>query len=297
MTRTWRLDDGRQTLVFASEDDRLPEVVYWGAPLPTSEDLGAVAAAARNDLSGGMLDRLAPLSICPDGWDSFPGQPALLLAAADGAPLRPRLRFSEATAGGGEIGFVALDAALGLAYRARIATGPEGLIELSAVLESERPLRLLWLAAPLLPAPQLADDFVDVAGRWLGEFQLNRIPWTPGARLREARTGRSGHEHFPGALFPVRGATNVAGEVYVLHYGWSGGHRMVAEELADGRRQIQFGHAVGSETAPATRFETAILYATYSAEGLNGAAVRFQRHLRETAGVLARSCAGATGSL
>ena len=79
----------------------------------------------------------------------------------------------------------------------------------------------------------------------------------------------------------MKGARNTQGHVYGFHYGWSGGHRMVAEELPDGRRQIQFGHARGIERTPQTRFETAVLYASFSDEGSNGCAVAFQRHLRD----------------
>jgi alpha-galactosidase len=281
MTPTWRLDDAFQTLVLASRDGGMPEVLYWGAPLPTAEDLGELARATLADLTGGMLDAMPPVSICPDAGESFPGQPGLVLARADGTPLLPRFRLDSAEPEAGSLLFALSDPALGLRYEARIATAPAGLLALSAAIEADEPLRLHWLAAPVLPGPHGAEEIVDISGRWLGEVQLKRIPWSPGIRLREARTGRSGHEHFPGAFFPGRGATDTHGEVHALHYGWSGGHRMIAEELPDGRRQIQFGHAAGSETEPATRFETATLYAGFSAAGLNGAAVRFQRLVRD----------------
>jgi alpha-galactosidase len=142
-------------------------------------------------------------------------------------------------------------------------------------------VHLHWLAAPVLPGPQLSDEMIDVSGRWCGEFQLNRVPWSPGMRYRENRTGRTGHEHFPGLIVPGRGATNTQGEAWAFHYGWSGGHRMIAEELPDGRRQIQFGHAARMETAPSTEFRSAPLYAVYSSDGLNGVGVSFQRHLRD----------------
>ena len=122
---------------------------------------------------------------------------------------------------------------------------------------------------------------IDVSGRWCGEFQLSRTPWSAGMRYRENRTGRTGHEHFPGLIIPTRGTTNTRGEAYAFHYGWSGGHRMLAEELPDGRRQVQFGHAARMETAPGTQFRTAPLYITYSNTGLNGCAVAFQRHVRD----------------
>ena len=85
MTRTYRIDDGRQTLVLAATHDRLPQVVYWGAPLPMGENLGTLHAAHVIDVTGGMLDENPDLSLCPEAARSFPGQPGLILRDADGA--------------------------------------------------------------------------------------------------------------------------------------------------------------------------------------------------------------------
>ena len=95
-------------------------------------------------------------------------------------------------------------------------------------------------------------------------------------RYRENRTGRTGHEHFPGLILTTPGTTNTQGEAWGFHYGWSGGHRMIAEELPDGRRQVQFGHATGTDAAPATEVRTATLYAAYGDAGINSAATRLQ---------------------
>ncbi|MDU8942853.1 alpha-galactosidase [Ovoidimarina sediminis] len=278
----WRLDDGRQTLALAMRAGGLPEVIYWGPPLPDSEDLAVIARAGEIDMTGGMLDRTPPLSICPEAAQSFPGQPGLVLHAEDGAPLLPAFRFEAAETGDGTLALVSRDTALGLTLTARFAIDRgTHILTATTALAADAPVRLHWLAAPVLPAPQLSDEMIDLAGRWCGEFQPIRTPWSPGIRLRENRTGRTGHEHFPGLIVPGRGATHTGGEAWGFHYGWSGGHRMIAEELPDGRRQIQWGHAPGTERTPATRFETAPLYAVYSAKGLNGCAVSFQRHLRD----------------
>ena len=280
--RTWRLDDARQTLALASTAGRLPCVIHWGARLPDGEDLAALAAATAPDVTGGMLDANPDLSICPEASRSFPGQAGLTCRAHDGAPLLPTLRLGAVEERPGGLTVHAADDALGLRYEARFDLDPEtNVLAASARLTSDAPLRLGWLAAPVLPGPQLSDEMIDVAGRWCGEFRLQRTPWSAGIRLREGRTGRTGHEHFPGLILPARGATNTQGEAHALHYGWSGGHRMVAEELPDGRRQVQFGHAAGTEPGPATAFETATLHATFSDAGLNGAATAFQRHVRD----------------
>ena len=277
--RAWRIDDRSQTLALASWGG-LPEVIHWGAPLPEGEDLTALAAASRSDLTGGMLDAVEPVSICPEAGRGFHGHPGLVLTAGDGTPLWPRFRLTGAEEGH-RLAFEARDEALGLTYRAWIEMRAEGLLALGAAIEAEAPARLRWLAAPVLPGPQLSDEMLDLSGRWLGEMRPVRTPWRPGARLREGRGGRSGHEHAPVAFLLGRGATETRGEAWALHYAWSGGHRMVAEELPDGRRQVQMGHAEGAELLPARRFETATLLAAWSGEGMGGAAVRFQRHIRD----------------
>ncbi len=279
MTKAWRLDCGQQTLVLAARNDRLPHAIYWGAALPARDDLETLAAAHAIDLTGGMLDENPDLSLCPEASRSFPGQPGLSLRDGDGTPLLPTFAFQTAD---DIAGLTLTYAAEGLTLTFHFAADPQThIITCATRLDATRPVHLHWLAAPVMPGPQQSSHMIDVSGRWCGEFALNRVPWTPGIHLRESRTGRSGHEHFPGLIVPGTGATNTQGQAWGFHYGWSGGHRMVAEELADGRRQIQFGHTTDSETAAATTFETAPLYLTYSNTGLNGCAVAFQRHLRD----------------
>ncbi|SMH49426.1 alpha-galactosidase [Maritimibacter sp. HL-12] len=282
MIHSWRLDDAHQTLVLAAQGARLAAVVYWGPRLPDSEDIAGLHAAGLIDLTGGMLDDIPALSICPEAGRSFQGQPGLVLSDDAGRPWVPEFHLVGAEEGEGSLVLSYADDNGALSYRARFGIDREThVITAQASLESARPMRLHWLAAPVLPASQHAADMIDFAGRWCGEFQPVRTPWAPGIRMRESRTGRSGHEHFPGLIVPGQGATNTQGEAHAWHYGWSGGHRMVAEELPDGRRQIQFGHASGTEPEAGTRFETAPLYATFSPDGINGCAVAFQRHLRD----------------
>ena len=281
MTQTYRLDDGHQTLVLASAHDRLPQVVYWGSPLPDGENLEEICAAHAIDVTGGMLDKTPDLSLCPEAGRSFPGQAGIAVARADGTPLRPVFHLRNVVQDAG-LRFVcaAPDEGLTLTFDFGVDAAT-GVITCQTTLEAAQPVRLHWLAAPVMPAPQLSTEMIDVSGRWCGEFQLNRTPWRAGIHARDNRTGRTGHEHFPGLLIPTTGTTNTQGTCYGFHYGWSGGHTMIAEELPDGRRQVQWGHAAGTQDAPATRFQTAPLYLTYSDTGLNGCAVSFQRHLRD----------------
>ena len=276
--QTWRIDAPGQTIAIAC-DGGLPRVIWWGPSLPMAEDLAELALAQASDLTGGMLDRLPDLTLCPLPAADWQGQPGLVLAEADGTPLTPRLAFRRADQGPDLLQLVSTGAGLTLTHSFR--SHPTGVIALQTRLQADRPIRLHWLSAPVLPLPQSDEEVIDFAGKWLSEMQPIRSPWTPGIRLREARTGRSGQEHPPLALFPGKGCTYGLGTARGLHYAWSGGHRMVTEELPDGRRQVQFGHASGAHLAPATRFETAELLATASDTGLNGLARQFQRDLRD----------------
>ncbi|MEM7318003.1 MAG: alpha-galactosidase, partial [Pseudomonadota bacterium] len=272
----------RQTLVLAADREHLPEVGYWGPKLPEDEITETLFHAYSLDVTGGMLDLNPELSICPEATRTFPGQPGLIVRDGDGTPLLPKFCYESDEQGENSLVLTYRDDTHKLTYSARFSIDPKThIIEAQASVEADRPVHLHWLAAPVFPAPQLSDEMYDFAGRWCGEFQMNRTAWSAGIRYRENRTGRTGHEHFPGLIVPCRGATNATGQAYGFHYGWSGGHRMVAEELPDGRRQIQFGQAARMENQAMTRFQTSPLYAVFSVDGINGCAVAFQRHLRD----------------
>lgn len=276
--KTWRLDAGAQTLAFASDGGQ-PFVIYWGRRLPETEDLGELARSRSGDLTGGMIDSLAQVTLTPESGRAFPGQPGLVLTEAGGEPLHPVFGLASVETGPGRLTFHSLSAGLRLSHS--LVAESTGVFVAGTCLTSETPVRLVWMSAPALPAPQLAREIIDVSGKWTGEFHLNRTAWSPGIRARESRTGRSGHEHPPYVILPETGCGNTQGCAFALHYAWSGGHRMIAEELPDGRRQVQFGHAPGAETQAGTRFETAPLIIAFSADGLNGIGAAFQKDLRD----------------
>jgi alpha-galactosidase len=273
-----RLDDQTQTLVLA-ETGGLPAIIYFGPRLPEAEDLGQLALAVAMDLTGGMLDQLAPLTICPvgDGW--FQGQPALSIASDTGAPLVPAFAATRVARAGQALLVEARDVAQGLTYRARLAL--DGVLELSASLEAATPIRVNWFAAPVLPVPGSHAELIEFSGKWNGELHTHRQLFAPGARLREGRNGRSGQEVPPFAIACTPGTRYTAGEALAFAYGWPGGHRSIAEELPCGRRQLQYGHAAGSEREAGTLFETATLTVARSDSGLNGTATQMQAYVRD----------------
>ena len=281
MIQTWRLDSKTQTFVLAAENHALPSVIYWGASLPKNENLEQLYHAHQQDVTGGMLDENPALSICPEARRSFAGQAGLVLYSGQGLPLFPKFSYSNETYHNQTLNLHYRDDALGIEYQADFEIYDDSdMIVTMAKLTADASIYVHWLSVPVVSASASIDEMIDFGGRWCGEFQEIRTPFQTGIHMRENRTGRTGHEHFPALILPIKGANNINGEAYGFHYGWSGGHRMIAEQLPDGRRQVQFGNAPHTEQNHMQVFQTAPCYLTYSQQGINGCARHFQNHLR-----------------
>ncbi|HET7413656.1 MAG TPA: alpha-galactosidase, partial [Pararhizobium sp.] len=278
----WRLDTPAQTLVLASWSKRLPVVVYWGAPLAGDEDLAALATAQVRPITNGVLDQIADLSVCPEEGRGFQGQPGIGATDGKGRPLLTQFELAGVETSAEELRIEARDGRSGVTYRARFHVAPgSDVIEAEAELAAGRDaIDVQWLTAPVVPVPETAPDFIEFAGRWTQELGLRRVPFSRGVHLRQSRRGRTGQDHFPAIIVPERGCTNLAGEARALSFGFSGVHRTLAEELADGRRQVQAGIAEAAHLEPGETLRSETTYLAFSAEGLNGIVHALQAHVR-----------------
>ncbi|QPH55265.1 alpha-galactosidase [Pontivivens ytuae] len=234
MIQCWRLDTADTTLVLASHNGRLPEVLHFGARLPDGESLVALWRAGMADVTGGMLDERPPMTICPMQEDVFPG--------AQGCDANLQFRLKDAAEGEGTLTLTYADGDAEYRLEAQ-ADADTGVLTLTA---HYRGLEIGWLTAPAFPVPPSSDHFITYGGKWIGEFQEKRVPWTTGTHTREVRDGRTSHEAFPGVLIPCGDG------VIAAHLGMSCGHRFVAEQLPDGRRQVQFGPMLGRRETEVT---------------------------------------------
>ncbi len=280
----WRLDAPGVTWVFAAEGGKgLPACVYWGPALAVAQDLGALVAALRPTVAVGSLDDFVPLSLCPEAARGWLGHPGLVLSTEVG-PLWPRFRLDVAEEVDGGLRWMARDAEAGLTLVLSVRLDPQsGVLAAGSELTADRPVRLAWLSAPVLPAPDVCTDVLDFSGRWTSEFQPQRLPLRLGAHVREGRDGRTGHATPPYAAVLTPGTTMTGGLVLGVQLAWSGGHRLVVEELPDGRRQVQVGallHPGEIDLQAGAVYRSPILLAAVSVEGLGGVARAFHRHLR-----------------
>jgi len=279
----WRLDTPAQTLVLASWREHLPSLVYWSAPLATDEDLTALAQSQLRPIGNAVLDIVPELSVCPEEGRGFQGQPGIRAFDGEGRALLTQFRLECAESDADGLRFTARDQGCGLAYTARLRRFADSdVIEAEATLslESDLPVRVEWLAAPVLALPETAPDFIECAGRWTQEFGERRVPFQRGVHMRESRRGRTGHDHFPAIIIPEPGTSFDTGGAYGVTFAFSGAHRLIVEEMPDGRRQCQTGVAETVTLAKGQAVSSEKAYLAFSSNGLNGLARSFQRHVR-----------------
>ena len=266
-------------MILASWENRLPDVIYWGKPLSRGENLEDLAKSTMIAPTGGMMDLVAGVSLSPEEAGGFAGHPGLILTDETGYNLRPVFIFKEAKESANALELVFEEEDLTYIFRAK-ADPETNVIKLSASLHSEIPVHVHWMAAPVLPGPQLSDEIITFTGRWCGEFNPTRIPWKQGSHTASAPGGRTSHERSPSLFVPERGTTETQGNAYGFHFGWSGGHHLIVEELPSGERQIQFG-ATGKLAPEDAPFETPPLYVSFSDKGLNGVSQSFHQEARQ----------------
>ena len=269
--KKWRLDTRNQSLVLSSLNNRLPCIIYWGECLPRDENLDELYEASKKDWGDNLLDQIPELSILPEQSANFSGQLGCKMRDVNGHLLSSNFVFFADEVSNNSLTLVFKDKDLGITYTAGIdALYEDDVYALNAKINSNNPIIMEWLSAPVIEAPQTSNEMLDYGGHWGSEFRSQRTPWVTGVHLRESRVGTTSHAHFPGLMIPTAGSSENLGSCYGFHYGWSGGHRMIAEQLQDGRKQIQFGNTENSELNSLTSFETAKLYISHSGAGLGG---------------------------
>ncbi|MEM1375836.1 MAG: alpha-galactosidase [Pseudomonadota bacterium] len=269
--KTWRLDGAERTAVLASFDSGCPALVYFGRGLPDNENLEFLSRISLPTVTGGQLDPVVPLTLLPSAMDGWQGNPGVKVAGVSA----PKLTLDSSREGENSIRF-AVGGNASIVIEVFLCSETE-LLKIAVVPNSNT---LPWLAAAV-PVPQNLHRIIDHSGRWCGEFQRQERRFTVGRHIRESHEGRSGHAHFPGVIFASDTCSESSGECLAVAMSWSGGHRMVVEEVQDGRRQVQFGFGDGQSKASRE------IWLGHSDAGLNGISQAMQAHVRAT-GVLAK---------
>lgn len=283
---TWRLDFGapKQTVVFASAQQKLPTVVYAGAALPSDARLVDYALADQRPVPMGTLDQIAPLSILPEEGRGFPGYCGLNISDAEGRPALTQFNLDGVVSDAHGIVFEAVDSRLGLTVFLRFQITPNSdvlAINTELVNHSDTRWRVDWLSIPVMPVHPSFTHRQEYRGRWTQEFTPLKAAIEHGVHIRESRRARTGHDHFPGLIVGEAPLACTRGRSAALHYAYSGIHRVVLESMSDGRKHVQAGVAECRWLEPGAQLHSGDGYWTYSSEGLNGIAHRFQSWVKE----------------
>lgn len=284
VTDSFRLDAGGRTAVFASFNEGVPCLIHFGKALPENDDLASLAVATIPNVGAGQIDPFQPLTLCPLAISGWQGHPGMILQTADGRDYlaNPKLLRSEIVGAHG-VRFTLLDRGQTDGVRLVISAEMDehtGILRLSQTLSLPNGWSCSWLAAPAVPAPTGMSRIIDHSGRWCGEFRRQETEWRTGAHSRESREGRTGHAHFPGVTLAASATGEHVGDCLAATLAWSGGHRMLAEELPDGRRQLQFG--VLDDSLARGEITSADVLLSWSDRGFNGLSQAFHTHIRAT---------------
>lgn len=282
VTDVFRLDEGGRTAAFASFNNGVPCLIHFGQVLPKNDDLTALAIATIPNVGAGQIDPFQPLTLCPLAITGWQGHPGMIIQAGDGRDhlARPKLALTEPDGTNG-LRFTLFDRGntdcVKLVISARLDPDTT-ILHLSQALTIPEDWSCSWLAAPAVPVPTGMSRIIDHSGRWCGEFRRQETQFCTGAHSRESREGRTGHAHFPGITLAERTTGEHAGACLAATLAWSGGHRMLAEELPDGRRQVQFG--ILDDGLSHGEIVSPTLLLSWSDQGFNGVAQSFHGHIR-----------------
>ena len=269
------------SLLFASSGG-MPRLMHWGAPLGEAD--ARLSGALERPVPGGGLDVDPPLGLIAEssvGWFGTPGLEGHRDGGRDFAP-QFQLRSSEVTAS--SAGFVLRDSAAQLSLTIDIVLHPSGVATFATSVSNDGETGYTLDACRLsLPVPAQAQELLTVGGRWTNEFGQTRTMWTGNCVTVENRRGKTSHERLGVVFAGTPGFAEHSGEVWGCHIGWSGNFEIVCDAVTDARRSLQVGELLASgeiTLSPGQRYDAPVVYAAYSATGLNAVSNSFHAYLR-----------------
>jgi alpha-galactosidase len=278
-------------------DRPVPAILHWGADLGELQDaelesLGRTAEPAILNNAPDIRRRFTVWPTEADGWSGTPAHQGHLAGAATA----PRLALADYElhqdqAGGGELTLRLDDSGAGLDIVLRYRLDPHGVLSAGAELTrrpgADRDRYDLATALPLLPLPRRASEVLDFTGKWSRERSPQRTPLRHGTHSREVRRGKPGVDSPHLLTVGVPGFGFTAGEVWAVHLAWSGDQRYLVEQLPEGAGVHASALGAGEllrageiRLAPGESYRTPLCRFAWSADGLDGLADRFHRHLR-----------------
>jgi alpha-galactosidase len=277
-------------VIIAFAERRLPSIIYWGEDLGelTPTELSSIVDVSTPPLASNLIDEQPWLGILPEpsiGWMGTPG----LSGSRDGRAWTTRFVVTSGVQSSreevDELVIIAEDRDAQLALDLTLELRATGLLRARATVTNHGAdsyqLDDLHLA---FPVPHRASELLDLAGRWTKERVPQRTGFLVGQHVREQRQGRTGCD---GSLVTIAGTPQFGfnhGEVWGIHLGWSGNHRIIAERTLTSEKTLAAGELLWPgevQLSTGENYTTPWLYGSYSPDGLDSLSARFHGHLRE----------------
>ena len=258
------------------------ELCYFGKRLQNlnTNEIDMLIPAVPNS----RIDVDVPFTLCPEegvGNFSTPG----LEGHRNGKDWSPVFVTKEVTQKKNDITIISEDSIAKLRLTSKLILDETGVLQCQNSLTNlgKEPYQVNRLSVTL-PIPERAKELMAFSGRWIKEFFPHRTRIDHCGYLQENRRGRTSHEYFPGMVVGTDGFKEQTGEVWGIHLGWSGNHRIQVAVKSNGKRFIQAEalYLAGEVSlAKGETLSTPWLYATYSEEGLNKMSQHFHQFLRK----------------
>ncbi|WP_230353253.1 alpha-galactosidase [Lelliottia sp. WAP21] len=275
-----RLESGTVDVVIKTHP--FAEILYWGPHLHHFSPQDALSLS--RPVANGRLDVDIPLTLMAEPGHGLFGSPGIE-GHRQGRDSSPIFTTTQVVQLDKRLTITAEDHQAGLRLTSEIALDDSGVLVVRHGLTNLRsqPWQVDRLAVTL-PVAERAREIMAFHGRWIREFQPHRLPLEHDSFVIESRRGRSSHEHFPALITGTPSFGEMQGDVWGVHLGWSGNHRLRAEAKTDGRRYLQAEALYLPGEMSIDEGETLWtpeLYASYSARGMNGMSQQFHRYLRD----------------
>jgi alpha-galactosidase len=213
------------------------EILYWGPHLRhfSPQD----AATLSRPVANGKLDVDSPVTLMAELGHGLFGSPGIEghRQGLDGSPV---FKTTAVEQQGQSLTVTAEDENAGLRLSSEIALDESGVLRVRHGVTNLRPQA--WQVDRLaitLPVAERSQEVMAFHGRWIREFQPHRVRLEHDSFVIENRRGKTSHEHFPALITGTPSFNEMQGDVWGVHLGWSGNHRLRAEAKTDGRRYLQ----------------------------------------------------------
>lgn len=282
------LGTGGASFVLGVQSSGLPTVLHWGAPLAEA-DLEGLVRTSLPAVVNSSLDIPRQLTVAASRMQGWSGLSAFDLTADERPIERFRLTSLSRADNGRSLEVVIDDlegrATLSLSY----AFSSDAVLTTRIVVVNNSSAHDIVVGAVrhMVPLPARARECLDFTGRWTGERRPQRSDVRDGRWVRASLRGRPGHDASFVTLVGTPHFDFRTGEVWAVHFGWSGNQEVIVEKLPEGAgvhaSVLSAGEVVEHSElvlAPGQSYETPPAYFAWSSRGIDGVTEAFHDSLR-----------------